>query len=317
MPKRKEIVVKVMPTGDGAGGSILTYYIPTWRVTLGRFAPYLGAIFVLLLAGQGFFSLVQESEMRAVKADNLALRTQIESMDMQVDGLSQVIDRIEMFDARLRQVTMLSDPERNLAMGPVGKPSTAANAAGTGFSSAALKRDLIGARGSDRALALIKDRVELLKEESAQTENSVRQLEMYLEDQQALLASTPSLKPARGWTTSLFGHRVDPYTGLKQMHAGVDIAANLGKEIIAPGDGLVTYASPRGAYGNVIILDHGHNVTTLYAHLQEFAVKAGDRVKRGTLIGRVGNTGRSTGPHLHYEIRVNGVPQNPDRFILE
>ena len=101
------------------------------------------------------------------------------------------------------------------------------------------------------------------------------------------------------------------------MHAGVDIAANLGQEVIAPGDGLVTYASPRGAYGNVIIIDHGHNVTTLYAHLQEFAVKAGARVKRGTLIGRVGNTGRSTGPHLHYEIRINGVPQNPDRFILE
>ena len=270
-----------------------------------------------VLLAQAGLALVQASEMRTLKSENQGLRTRIESMDMEVDGLSQVINRIEMFDARLRKVTMLSDPERNLAMGPVGKPSASSNAAGTGYSAAALKRDLIGERGSEQALALIKDRVELLAEESSQAESSVRQLEMYLADQQALLSSTPSLKPARGWRTSSFGHRVDPYTGLKQMHAGVDIAANLGQEVIAPGDGLVTYASPRGAYGNVIIIDHGHNVTTLYAHLQEFAVKAGARVKRGTLIGRVGNTGRSTGPHLHYEIRINGVPQNPDRFILE
>ena len=317
MRKRKEIVVKVMPTGDGAGGSIVTHYIPTWRVTLGKAAPYLLVFAILLVIGQAVFSIVQFSEMRELKSENHGLRTQIEAMDLEVDGLSQVVNRVEMFDSRLRKVTMLSDPERNLAIGPVGKPNTDSKAGEAGYSVAEMKKDLIGPGGTTQALALIQDRVKLLGEESSEVENSVRELEVYLEDQQALLASTPSLKPAKGWLTSSFGYRIDPYTGLRQMHAGIDIAANSGKEIIAPGDGLVTFASTRGAYGNVIIIDHGHNVTTLYGHLQEFAVKSGDKVKRGTLIGRIGNTGRSTGPHLHYEIRINGVPQNPDRFILE
>jgi murein DD-endopeptidase MepM/ murein hydrolase activator NlpD len=317
MGKGKEIVVKVMPTGDGAGGSILTYYIPAWRVMLGRLAPILCGALGLLMIGAGIWTYQQKAKIRAVKADNMALKTRIESMDLQVDGLSRVLNRIELFDARLRKVTMLSDPARNLAMGPVGELSAKAGLKRAGFSAASLKRDLLGARSSHQALDLLKDRVELLGEESGEAETSVRQLEMYLEDQQALLSSTPSLKPVRGWRTSSFGHRVDPYTGLKQMHSGVDIAADQGKEIMAPGDGLITYASLRGAYGNVIMIDHGNKLTTLYAHMQEFTVKVGDRVKRGTLIGRVGNTGRSTGPHLHYEIRLNGVPQNPDRFILE
>jgi len=317
MRKRKEIVVKVMPTGDGAGGSILTYYIPKWRVALGRSAPLLCAALGLLIIGTSVWSYVQKDEVRAVKAENMALKTRIESMDLQVHDLSRVLNRIELFDARLRKVTMLSDPARNLAMGPVGELAAKSGLKQAGYSSAALKRDLLGARSTHQALDLLKDRVQLLGEESSEAETSVRQLEMYLEDQQALLSSTPSLKPVRGWRTSSFGHRVDPYTGLKQMHAGVDIAADQGKQIMAPGDGLITFASTRGAYGNVIMIDHGNKVTTLYAHLQEFAVKVGDKVKRGTLIGRVGNTGRSTGPHLHYEIRLNGVPQNPDRFILE
>jgi len=97
----------------------------------------------------------------------------------------------------------------------------------------------------------------------------------------------------------------------------MDIAAEPGKPIYAPSNGMVVYAGPEGNYGNVIVLDHGYGIKTLYGHLARVRVKSGDRVKRGEQLGSVGTTGRSTGPHLHYEVRVNGIPQNPRKFLLE
>lgn len=306
-----------MPPGDGAGGSILTYRIPRWRIALGRYSPYAVVVLFGVIAVQGYFAWRQGGEVGALRDKNVALQSEIEAIDEQVDGLARMIQRVQRFDARLRKATMLSDPERNLAMGPVGAPESSASAAVGARSSADLKRDLLGEDGTGRATRLITERVELLGETADSSERSVRSLELYLEDQQSLLASTPSLNPTRGWRTSAFGFRTDPYTGLSQMHAGVDIATDHGKEVIAPGDGLVTFAGKQGAYGNVVILDHGNGLTSLYAHLSEFHVKVGEQVHRGNPIAKVGNTGRSTGPHLHYEIRINGVPRNPDRFILE
>ena len=101
------------------------------------------------------------------------------------------------------------------------------------------------------------------------------------------------------------------------MHAGMDIAAEPGKPIYAPSEGTVIYAGPEGNYGNVIVLDHGYGIKTRYGHLAEVLVKSGDRVKRGEQVATVGSTGRATGPHLHYEVRVNGIPQNPRKFLLE
>ncbi len=127
----------------------------------------------------------------------------------------------------------------------------------------------------------------------------------------------PSIWPARGWVTSDFGQRVDPYTADRVMHAGMDIAAPHGKEVYAPSDGTVVFAGLEGGYGNVIVIDHGYGIKTRYGHLAKILVKAGERVNRGAQVAAIGNTGRSTGPHLHYEVRVNGIPQNPRKFILE
>ena len=101
------------------------------------------------------------------------------------------------------------------------------------------------------------------------------------------------------------------------MHEGLDIAAPHGKEVLAPSDGIIVFAGLEGGYGNVLVIDHGYGVKTRFGHLSKLEVKTGDRVKRGQLVGAVGNTGRSTGPHLHYEVRVNGIPENPRKFILE
>jgi murein DD-endopeptidase MepM/ murein hydrolase activator NlpD len=141
-----------------------------------------------------------------------------------------------------------------------------------------------------------------------------------LEDQQNLLASTPAIRPiSRGeksWITSRFGFRVSPFTGQREFHQGFDISSRKGTPILAAADGIVIFAGNKGLLGKTIIIDHGHGMVTRYGHCQKFLKKRGEKIKRWEPIALVGNTGRSTGPHVHYEVRLNGIPVNPDKYIL-
>ncbi|MEC9273232.1 MAG: M23 family metallopeptidase [Candidatus Neomarinimicrobiota bacterium] len=126
------------------------------------------------------------------------------------------------------------------------------------------------------------------------------------------LQSIPSIRPVNGgYINSGFGYRNDPFTSKPRFHYGQDITVSSGTNIYAPSDGVVKYAARQGGFGKVIKLDHGYGYRTIFAHLSKFYVKWGQKVKRGDLIGKTGNTGRSAGPHLHYEVHRNGVPQNP------
>lgn len=138
----------------------------------------------------------------------------------------------------------------------------------------------------------------------------------FLHDQRNLLASTPAISPTKGWITSRFGYRKSPFTGLREFHKGLDIATRTGTPIIATADGVVTYAGKKGLLGNLMVIDHGHGMVTRYAHLHKFLKKRGAAVKRGDPIAEVGNSGRSTGPHLHYDVRLNGISVNPEKYIL-
>ena len=138
-----------------------------------------------------------------------------------------------------------------------------------------------------------------------------------IEAKRNLLASTPTIWPIKGWLTAWFGQRRSPFTGRQQMHEGVDISNTIGTPIIAPADGIVTYTGPLGGFGNVISVNHGHKISTFYAHLQQQKVSQGQRVRRGDVIGLVGATGRVTGPHLHYEIQVNEVPVDPTKYVID
>lgn len=148
-------------------------------------------------------------------------------------------------------------------------------------------------------------------------ELDVQALTTALYDQRDYLNSMPTLKPTNGWFTSGFGNRESPFTGRPNMHEGLDIANHVGSPIVAPAAGIVTYAGPRAGYGNLVTIDHGYGIQTQYGHISKAYVKVGERVKRGHKVAAVGNTGRSTGPHVHYEVRVNGVPINPQFYILE
>ncbi len=137
-----------------------------------------------------------------------------------------------------------------------------------------------------------------------------------LEQKRNLLASTPSIRPVEGWISSRFGYRKSPFTGRKEFHAGLDIATHSGTKLVATANGRISYAARKGYIGKMVIIDHGFGMVTKYGHLKKILVKRGQKVKRGDVIGLIGNTGRSTGPHVHYEVRINGTPVNPLKYIL-
>jgi murein DD-endopeptidase MepM/ murein hydrolase activator NlpD len=138
-----------------------------------------------------------------------------------------------------------------------------------------------------------------------------------LADQKAFLAALPTRKPAVGYFTSGFGVRKSPYGGRAKMHEGLDIANRPGSQIRATADGTVIFAGSKSGYGQTLIIDHGYGLETWYAHNRSILVTRGQKVRRGDSIALLGNSGRSTGPHLHYEVRVNGTPVDPLTYILE
>lgn len=157
----------------------------------------------------------------------------------------------------------------------------------------------------------------LIKEMASNLENNIHTLDQFLLDKDSILKSTPTLLPTNGWITSYFGHRISPTAGVRKMHEGLDVGANFGTPIIAPADGIVTYAGNKAGFGLFVQIDHGYGIETIYAHSQKIMTKNGKKVKRGDIIAKVGSSGYSTGPHLHYEVRVNGIAVDPLYFILQ
>ncbi len=262
------------------------------------------AVIALVTAIHYFTLLGASSENKVLKEENAQLRSQILLVQEKVAHITATLDRVERFDAKLRTaVTQLQDPERNLAIGPVGQDDPATVPGPT--------------PAARENLAALPGRLGSLETEAVHQEASLRELQEYFDDQKSLLASTPSIWPTRGWVTSDFGLRLDPYAADREMHSGMDIASPPGQPVVAPSDGTVVFNGTEGGYGKVLVIDHGYGVKTRYGHLSEVFVRLGERVKRGQKVAAVGNTGRSTGPHLHYEVRVNGIAENPRKFIID
>lgn len=131
------------------------------------------------------------------------------------------------------------------------------------------------------------------------------------------LAAAPNLWPVDGHITGSFGERIDPFNGEGAFHTGIDIATNYGSPVIAPADGVVVFAGMESGYGRMVVINHTQGVTTRFAHLSAFTVVSGEQVHRGETIAYVGDSGRSTGPHLHYEVRINDTPVNPYKYLRQ
>jgi len=156
-----------------------------------------------------------------------------------------------------------------------------------------------------------------LSEKAESIERNLNSLVGFFESESLRLASTPSIMPAAGWLSSRFGHRTDPFTGTWTMHWGVDISTNVGNPIVATADGIVIKVQYDKYLGNSVTISHGNGFTTVYGHMSKFAVKAGKKVKRGDVIGYIGQTGKAAGPHVHYEVWKDGKKVNPSNYILE
>jgi murein DD-endopeptidase MepM/ murein hydrolase activator NlpD len=178
---------------------------------------------------------------------------------------------------------------------------------------------LVIARSMDlaRLFAKIDFTMSVLRDYSAVVEQRLHQLDRHLLDRQSFLDSTPTLMPTKGWITSYYGPRHSPYSSRIKMHEGLDIGSRPGTPIYGPADGVVTFSGSKPGFGNIVQIDHGYGMETIYAHASNLTVKKGQVIKRGDMIARVGSTGLSTGPHLHYEVRVNGTPVDPLYFILD
>jgi len=252
-------------------------------------------------------------------ADLAYLRRQTETQQAQIQNFIQTIDQLQKQMAQLseldRKVRAITDME---IVPSDTTPSTSAPSSGVGLGGPEPPADLASPTSASGVglLASIGQNLKWLQGMAQERQQSLRSLAEVAEARKAEWAAIPSIWPVRGWTSSGFGERLSPFTGLQTMHYGIDIVVATGTPVVAPASGFVSTGIDKGL-GNYVRLDHGRGLQTYYGHLLRTAVAAGQRVERGTVIGYIGNTGLSTGPHLHYEVQVNGRPVDPTKYILD
>jgi murein DD-endopeptidase MepM/ murein hydrolase activator NlpD len=249
---------------------------------------------------------VKIPRLAELQNENALQKEQILHMAKKIDQFAREMTELRKTDHQLKVMVNLEDVEggeqfRGVGGSDPGLLDPKATVAKVG-------RDLI--RAMHQSLDNIEGDIEASKEDKAG-------IQKFLEDQKILLASTPSIWPTKGWLSSSFGYRASPFTQEREFHKGIDISTRTGAPIVASADGVVSFAGWDRGYGRVIIIKHSQGFKTKYAHLKKSLVKKGQHVKRGETIGLVGTSGRTTGPHLHYEVHLNGVPVNPIRYVLK
>lgn len=233
-------------------------------------------------------------------------RLQIQSFATEINSLKDKLVKLDQFEEKIRVIANLEPKQDDNNLFGVG-----------GAAPEDLNPQLALERENEGLMREMHQQVDELDTASQCQEKSFNALMDNLEGQRNLLASTPAIRPTVGWITSRFGYRESPFTGRKEMHKGIDIAHRKGTAILATANGVVSFVGRKGTMGNVLVVDHGHGLVTRYAHLNKALKKRGENVKRGDIVAEMGNSGRSTGPHLHYEVHLNGVPVNPSRYILD
>lgn len=238
------------------------------------------------------------------------LRVYAERMQGYVDKVQQVesqLAALREFDRKVRVIADLPPPQIAAEESATSATEPASDGA----------EPVSSVPPDGEAWARMADRAERLSSRATEQRSSFERLIELLRGKALRLASTPSIWPARGWLTSRYGYRISPFTGLRDFHGGIDVAAESGTEIVAPARGRVVLAGTQGALGNVVVLDHGFGIRTTFGHAQTLWVGTGQTVERGERIASLGSSGRSTGPHLHYAVERDGRLTNPLDYIVE
>ncbi len=258
------------------------------------------SFFVVIGLGFSYAKLAfKAADYDKLQAENIDLKVQKKNLEVATAKLGTKLANLEDRSARLQNLIQTE------SLNQTGK-----------FSIPGVGGSRVDYRTADLipGFSLKKD-VEVLKDRTNDLEIDLASMEDLAKRKVALRRVTPNIWPVRGMISSHFGNRRDPFNGDAELHLGVDIRALFGTRVHSPADGRVIYAQRKSAYGNLVVLDHGNGITTRLGHLSAISVKAGQKVKRGDVIGAVGMSGRSTGPHLHYEVRENDRPRNPRAFL--
>jgi len=263
----------------------------------------------LLVAGnvflvKYFYNYKQmERDVTAKEKQATEQTTQLLALSEKVKTLEADLTRLRGFDAKLRLMVGLDKEPRDVSSDGAGDKD--------------FEKKYLPLYRQEMLTRKLHEFLGRLRETASLERARQRELFDALSQAGSLPASMPMSWPVTGWISSPFGERLSPFTGKKELHKGLDISAPIGTPVLAPADGTVTFAGEADDGGFAVTVDHGGGLTTSYSHLRDAEVAAGQTVKRGQLIGHVGDLGQSTGPHLHYETRLGGVPVDPMRYILE
>ncbi len=275
----------------------------TFKVTL-----YLLA-FALLSTTFFFCDYIQVKkkvfELNRLRQETQTQKSQIHFFSSKIEDLEKQLSKLKDFDKKIRILANLERGQETTSLMGLGGPSPSD-----------IRDKLKGDRNDQGLVQQMKADIDRLQSETISQEVSLAELEKGLQTKKEMMLHMPSLWPTMGWVTSGFGFRTNPFTGLAQMHEGMDISNRVGTLVVAPSDGIVSDAGNDLVYGKILVISHGFGMISRYCHLSKILVKAGQKVERGDKIAEIGMTGKTTGPHLHYEVRLNGIPVNPMRYIL-
>lgn len=301
LPDRREYTLMLVPHN---GQAVRSIKIPIKAL---KIAAAIVSVFFMTIAGFGIKYSTALNNAAAEKAELESLRAvsgdqykQIEQLTQATNALQQDMDRLNSLDAEIRRMVNADEQPATSRSGVV-RPS----AGHTGQGGPNIKPTV-------SELSAV---VAQLQNQAKDREVSLTELRQTLEARNAKLEATPSLWPANGDVTSRFGWRSSPWGGGGDWHPGIDIANDTGTPIVATATGQVVYSGWYTGYGNMIQIDHGNGIVTIYGHNSRNLVREGQYVKKGELIAYMGSTGWSTGSHVHYEIRVNGTVVNPAKFL--
>jgi len=229
----------------------------------------------------------------------------MKAVQAELQNNREALSRMAQLDSQFRKLLKLGDRKKVFELNGMGGPTQEDS---TEFTRFLREKD-------EHVFAKVSNDLKATNKMAAQQEASFKEISVFLDKQRSILGATPSLWPVKGWITSGYGKRASPLTGEPGRHMGVDIANEINTPIRATADGLVTYAGWQSGYGRVIVVEHGYGYSTRYGHCARVEVKVGDEVKRGKILGYVGSTGRSTGSHVHYEVRLHGLPVDPEKYL--
>jgi len=253
-----------------------------------------------------FYNISLGSKVSRLRTENEDLKVQLRTLGQQMETIQNQFNRVSELDHKIRLATGLEITQSSM-MG-AGGPET----------DGSLAMSLLLPPDEASQVRKIASKLSQLDVVLQNQELSLEELDSYFEDNESMITATPSIWPVRGMVTSEFGIRESLFhTGGSSLHTGLDIAAPTGTLIRAGADGVVTYAAWESGYGNLVVISHGYGLATKYGHCAGIMVKEGQAVKRGQVIATVGATGQATGPHVHYEVLVHGVPVNPRKYIFE